>query len=127
MPVNTDLCSKLLDAGSPSVIVEWTLVSVRYAQHEITFVTLRDAVRINGIRVSADALETQRVADRLGARLATPRLVDLRYLAAKRNLKPVFRIDNKITARSTDKRHSLFCYRRGTNSLVSLTLKCKLY
>jgi hypothetical protein len=66
----------------------------------------RDALKIDGVRVSATAPELQQVADLLFCTLLTPKVVDLVWEQATVKFEPVIRADGKIVAVSTDQRVS---------------------
>ena len=66
----------------------------------------RDALKIDGVRVSATAPELQQVADLLFCTLLTPKVVDLVWEQATVKFDPVIRADGKIVAVSTDQRVS---------------------
>ena len=73
---------------------------------EIHVDVIRDALKIDGVRVSANARDLQTIADMLGCLLLTPKVVDLVYQQATLRFDPLVRADGNIVAISTSKRVS---------------------
>lgn len=91
--------------------IEWAPLTTQHRGYTLHMTTLRDAIRVDGVRVSVTAPELQEVADLLDCHICTPLLVDARWRAGQR-LRPVFRGRHResgqdsIIALSTDAHHS---------------------
>lgn len=59
----------------------WVPLTIREGGHVLVVQIMPDALRIDGVRVNVSAQLEQRIADRLGASLLTPKLADRLYLA----------------------------------------------
>jgi hypothetical protein len=66
----------------------WVPVTSEANGHAATFYVLADALKINGIRISTSATVLQQIADKLGASLMTPRLLDLAFQQAQVQIPP---------------------------------------
>ena len=68
--------------------------------HTATFYVLADALKLGGIRLSTSSYNLQQIADRLGASLMTPRLIDRAYLSANIVIAPqtIYPPDDSSTA-----------------------------
>lgn len=87
--------------------IEWAEVVSRAEDGtSIRVEVIRDALKIEGVRVSANARDLQAIADVLGCLLLTPKVVDLIYQQAALRFEPVIRADGNIVALSTSKRVS---------------------
>ena len=64
--------------------VEWAEITSTFNGHTATFYVFADALKIDGVRVNVSAELEQRIADRLGCMLLTPKLADLIYEQAER-------------------------------------------
>jgi len=60
----------------------WDTVESRHGGRVCAFGVMRDALRIDGVRVSVTATTAQRIADLLGAMLPTPKMATLTWLTA---------------------------------------------
>lgn len=68
---------------------EWYGVKVKdKTGNELVFYTMRDALKIDGVRMSVSAKEMQQIADVLGAMLPTPLMTDLIWEAASKKITP---------------------------------------
>lgn len=70
------------------VCYDWADVVSTWGEHEATFRMFRDALRINCVRVTASAYQTQQAADLIGAHLPTPFLLDRRHEQADLRILP---------------------------------------
>lgn len=87
--------------------VEWAdVVSQAEEGTALRITVMRDALKIDGVRIMADATELQMIADLLGCSLLTPKVVDLIYQQASVRFDPVLRADGDVVANSTSKRVS---------------------
>lgn len=88
--------------------IEWAEVVSKSADAsvEIRVPVIRDALKIDGVRVSASAQDLQRIADMLGCLLLTPKIIDLIYQQAKLRFEPVVNIDGRIVAKTSSKAYS---------------------
>lgn len=87
--------------------VEWAdVLSQREDGTALRITVMRDALKVDGVRVMADAIELQTIADLLGCSLLTPKVVDLIYQQAAVRFDPVVRADGDIVANSTPARVS---------------------
>jgi hypothetical protein len=73
---------------------------------ELRIDVIRDALKIDGVRVSANARDLQTIADMIGCLLLTPKVIDLVYEQASLRFDPIVRADGNIVALSTSKRVS---------------------
>jgi hypothetical protein len=67
----------------------WAPLKVTSGGHTATFYVLSDALKIDGTRLSTSAYTLQQIADKLGASLMTPRLIDRCFLQANVVIPPV--------------------------------------
>lgn len=79
--------------------IHWSTLYSEANGHTAVFFVMADALKINGVRVSASARTEQLVADMLAASLLTPRLADLIFEQAAVRL-PV--LPRKITSSTED-------------------------
>lgn len=87
--------------------VEWaSVVSQGEDGTSLKITVMRDALKVDGVRVAVNAREMQQIADLLGCMLLTPKVVDLIYQQAVLRFDPVVRADGNIVAFSTSKRVS---------------------
>lgn len=87
--------------------VEWAdVVSQREDGTALRITVMRDALKVDGVRVAASARDLQTIADMLGCLLLTPKVIDLIYQQAALRFDPVVRADGNIVAYSTSKRVS---------------------
>jgi len=68
--------------------IDWTTIVVPHNGRIVTFDVMTDALKIEGVRVVAGAGLAQQIADRLGASLPTPRMVDHVWDAATVKVDP---------------------------------------
>lgn len=71
--------------------VIWSPITSSANGHTATFWVTSDALKINGVRVSASAYLQQQIADAIGARLLTGKLADLLFTQAQVRLPPFTR------------------------------------
>lgn len=62
--------------------VDWAVLRSEHNGTNLLFSVMRDALKVDGIRYPATAIDMQRVADEFGAMLMTPKVVDLVWLKA---------------------------------------------
>lgn len=99
--------SLIEDIQNGQAQVEWAdVVSQRADGTALRISVMRDALKVKGVRVMADARELQEVADLLDCSLLTPKVVDLIYQQAVVRFDPVIRADGDIVANSTPARVS---------------------
>jgi hypothetical protein len=78
---------------------DWATLRSEYAGHELYMQVMRDAaIDSDGVRQPATAAQMQRVADRLGCMLLTPKLVDLVWRQAALRFDAVVNVKGKIVA-----------------------------
>ena len=95
------------DVRAGKAQIEWAEVVSKGADGtEIRVPVIRDALKINGVRVSASAQDLQRIADILGCLLLTPKIVDLVYQQAKLRFEPIVNIGGRIVALTTSEIYS---------------------
>ena len=68
--------------------VSWADVGSAISGHTATFPVFADALMIDGVRVNVSAEYEQKIADKLGCMLLTPKLADLLWLQRKWSCKP---------------------------------------
>ena len=71
---------KAVDDGL--ITARWTPITSTANGHTATFYVLADALTLGGVRLSTSATLLQKIADKLGASLMTPRLLDLAHQQA---------------------------------------------
>lgn len=87
--------------------VEWAdVVSQAEGGASLRVSVMRDGLKVDGVRVAANALDLQAIADLLGCVLLTTKVIDLIYQQASLRFDPVVRADGNIVANSTSKRVS---------------------
>jgi len=69
--------------------VDWVPVKSSANGHTATFWVTGDALKVDGVRVNADAITEQKIADAIGAMLLTPKLADLIFQQADIRLLPM--------------------------------------
>jgi len=95
------------DVRSGKARAEWAeVVSQGEDGAALRITVMRDAMKIDGVRVAANARETQEIADLLGCMFFTTKVVDLIYQQAVLRFEPVVRADGDIVAISSPKRVS---------------------
>lgn len=67
----------------------WSRVVSEIPGHRAVFAVSADALRIEGIRFTVDAITNQKIADTLGCLLMTPKISDLAWLQRKTTLRPI--------------------------------------
>jgi len=70
--------------------------------HTATFYVLGDALKLNGVRLSTSARVLQQLADKLGAVLMTPRLIDLAFQQAGVQVPPCPLVPNDVSTEGMD-------------------------
>jgi hypothetical protein len=99
--------SLIEDIKNGQAQMEWAdVVSQNIDGAALRISVMRDALKVNGVRVMADAVELQMAADELECSLLTPKVVDLIYQQAALRFDPVIRADGDIVASSTPARVS---------------------
>lgn len=95
------------DVEAGKAQIEWAdVVSLAEDGTSLRVEVIRDGLKIDGVRVSANARDLQAIADMLGCLLLTPKVVDLVYQQASLRFEPIVRADGNIVALSTSKRVS---------------------
>jgi hypothetical protein len=80
----------ILDAVDGGLVTpRWTNITSSIPGHEATFQVLADGLSLGGVRLNGSATLLQKVADKLGASLMTPRLLDLAFLQATAVIPPL--------------------------------------
>jgi hypothetical protein len=88
---------RALDDGD--LFFDWAELVSAHEEHELRLRVMRDAVLDpNGLRQPATAAQMQRVADRLGCMLMTPKVVDLVWAQAALRLDAVVSVKGRIVA-----------------------------
>ena len=67
---------------------QWTRIRSQANGHTAEFDVLADALMLDGVRISTSARTMQLLADKFSALLMTPRLLDLAFLQAPRQIPP---------------------------------------
>ena len=95
------------DVRSGKARAEWAdVVSQGEDGTALRITVMRDALKVDGVRVPVNAREMQEIADLLGCLLLTTKVVDLIYQQAALRFEPVVRADGFIVALSSAKRVS---------------------
>lgn len=80
---------------------EWSEIRSEHQGNVLYISVFRDAMKFDGVRVPANALQMQRIADELTCMLMTPKVVDMIWLQAGIRFDPVYRIGKRIVADCT--------------------------
>lgn len=83
--------------------LEWVSLASQHRKcpgYQLTMTTLRDAVRVDGVRRCVTPGQAQQAADLLDCYLMTPLLVDRRWEQASLQLEPVYYYDGLAAGRS---------------------------
>lgn len=62
--------------------VEWTTIESTHSEYRLYIAVMRDALKVEGVRYPATAIDMQHIADELNCMLPTPKVLDLIWLEA---------------------------------------------
>lgn len=87
-PDRENLILDIVESQKGRLSYDWCSLNVEQDNHAATFYVMNDALKIDGIRVNVTADTEQRIADKWGALLLTPKLSDLIWHFAEIRIEP---------------------------------------
>lgn len=70
------------------VIYDWTELEIEHNNHKAVLYVMKDALKIDGIRVNVTAKTEQKIADHFGASLLTTKICDYIWHKAEERIRP---------------------------------------